>query len=199
MISKRDLYFAISTGIVTGVIAWRLTEFLHFRPFPTITKAWLIIIVPLCWIAGIWFGNFLSRFVASVKQFSRFVAIGFTNAAIDFAYLNIVMYFSGITHGKWYAVIRACAFIFATINSFLLNKYWTFQTDKKDIREFASFVIITTISLIINVFVSTYIVTYIDPLFGMRAQQWANIGAVTGSAISLIVNFTGYKLLVFKK
>ena len=106
MITRRDIYFALATGVVTGTIAWRLFVYLSIpRPYD-VSFAWLIAVVPLLWIAGRIFGHILQRYIPAMDQFSKFVAIGFTNAAIDFGYLNILIAHTGFRRARGLRYLR---------------------------------------------------------------------------------------------
>ena len=104
MFSKKDSLFSIFTGAGAGLIAWRIFNFLGYARFLEISLAWLILIVPLLWIVGVNLGYFLGRWFSFFNQFGKFVAIGFTNAAVDFGVLNYLISITGITAGGYYSV-----------------------------------------------------------------------------------------------
>ena len=79
-----------------------------------------------------------------------------------------------------------------------MNKHWTFESKEQGAGEFTTFFGVTIFSLLINVGIATSIATFIQPWFGLTPPQWANVASVAGAAVALIVNFLGYKLLVFR-
>jgi putative flippase GtrA len=85
-------------------------------------------------------------------------------------------------------VIGYCA---GVINSYILNKLWTFQTKgtRKDV-EFAKFAVINVFSLSINVGAIKFFVA----LVGMRPE----LGQVIAIGFALVVNFLGNKLWTFR-
>jgi len=200
LFSKKDFYFSIFTGTGAGLIAWRILDFLGYARFLEISLAWLILIVPLLWIVGVNLGYFLGRWFSFFNQFGKFVAIGFTNAAVDFGVLNYLISITGITAGVYYSVFKTASFLTALINSYLLNKHWAFEARQKGSRggEFIKFATVAGVAALLNVGVASYIVNFVNPFYGFSAATWANIGAVIGGASALIVSFTGFKLLVFK-
>lgn len=200
MFTKKDFLYSIITGFTTGFLAWRIFSFLDIDKLYFIPVAWLVFIVPFFWILGVNLGYFLGRWFPFFNQFGKFVAIGFTNAAVDFAILNFLMFLTGITVGLWYPVFKVCSFIVGLIHSYLWNKYWAFKAGESGggKTEFIKFVSVAVMALVVNVGVASFIVNFIDPILGISAKEWANLGAVAGSAVALFFSFAGFKLAVFK-
>lgn len=137
-----------------------------------------------------------------IKQFSKFVIVGGINTGIDFLVLNILMYLTGIESGPELFLLNSISFSVAVINSYFMNKRWTFQDKTKTEQEpikFSAFFIISIIGLIINGLILTSITSYIPALFGLSSTLWANIAKLMATGVSLVWNFIGYKLFVFKK
>ncbi len=196
--TKKDLWFSIFTGGGTGLIVWRIFNFLGFRSFPF---AWLILIVPIIWILGVHLGYFLGRWFNFFNQFGKFAAIGFTNAAVDFGILNFLIAYSSITVGIYYSIFKAVSFFMAMVNSYFLNKHWAFNAGNDGARgvEFIKFAGVAIAAALINVGVASYVVNSIDPRFGFSPVVWANVAAILGSASALVFSFAGFKILVFKE
>ena len=51
--TKRDLGFAVLTGLITGVIMWRVFEFLKTPEFYNLPWIALVVVVPILWILGV--------------------------------------------------------------------------------------------------------------------------------------------------
>jgi putative flippase GtrA len=141
------------------------------------------------------------RLLRVAKQFSVFVIIGGINTAIDFCVLNIEIKITGITSGSGLFVLNTISFLVAVINSYFMNKYWTFQdvVRKQEETKFAQFIAVSLVGSGINSSIVAGITTYIDPVFGVSLILWANIAKLLATGVSLIWNFIGYKLFVFKK
>lgn len=225
--SKRDLIFSLITGLITGFSAWRIFEFLKVPALLNISLGWLVVIVPILWIIGVNLGYFLGQWLPFFSQFGKFSAIGFTNAAVDFGVLNLLIAFSGISSGWHYSIFKAVSFVCAVIPSYFWNKFWTFRpaaeielafwregtasqrptvpaaqrTDNTGTGtlEFTKFFGVSLLAILVNNATASFIVNYIRPLLGLSPQVWANIGAIAGSAMALIFSFTGFKLAVFRK
>lgn len=142
------------------------------------------------------------RFIRVIRQFAKFVIVGGINTGIDFLILNTLIYITGIETGRGIFVLNSISFSVAVINSYFMNKRWTFQDKTKTEQvtvKFSAFFIISIIGLVINSIVLTSITTYIPPFFGLSAVLWANIAKLFATGFSLVWNFIGYKLFVFKK
>ena len=199
--SKRDLIFSLFTGFYTGFIAWGIFSFLNVPLFRGISFAWLVVLVPVLWTLGVNFGYFLGRWFGFFNQFGRFAAIGFTNAAVDFGILNLLIFYSGIAAGVWFSVFKGISFIVAAIHSYFWNKYWVFEAGKSGVsgQEFSKFFAVTVTALLINVTAASVVVNMLGPQFGLTSEAWANVGAVVGAAVALIFSFISFRMFVFKK
>lgn len=132
-------------------------------------------------------------------QFIKFLLVGLLNTGIDFGILNLLMFSTGITSGLGYTLFKAISFICAVINSYICNKRWTFQKGKSfEKKEFSKFLIISIFAFSINVATASVLVNFTKPVFGISPYIWANISALVAAGFTTLINFFGYKYLVFK-
>ncbi len=221
--SKKDFKFSVVTGLLTGVIVWRILDYLDISEIClggssygasapgtmdlvrycnySLGWEWLVVIVPILWILGVMLGYLLGKWIGFFNQFGKFAAIGFTNAAVDFAVLNILIANTGHTSGGYYSLYKAISFLVALINSYILNKYWAFEASESGggAMEFGKFFGVALVAIVINNAVASIVVNSIEPVLGLDPRAWANVGAVAGSAAALIFSFIGFKLAVFRK
>jgi len=197
---KKDLKFSLIAGLITGFIVWRLSIFLEIPEFFNIKYYWLILGTPVLWFLGVNLGYFLGQFIKPFNQFGRFSAVGFTNAAVDFGILSLLIFLTGIAVMPLYAVFKTISFIGAFLNSYVFNKYWTFEAGRSHggLKEFFSLGGVVVFAWLVNVGTASLVVHFIDPIGNLTPEAWANVGAVVGSATALLVSFGGFKK-VFNK
>jgi putative flippase GtrA len=133
-------------------------------------------------------------------QFLRFAVVGVLNTGIDFAILNILSYLTNITEGARIIPLKGIAFLAANINSYLINKHWTFKdkSDGQGAKQFSVYLTVSIIGALINIGAVYLITTYMQPAFGMSDKLWLNVANLAATGLSLIWNFIGYKLIVFR-
>ena len=132
-------------------------------------------------------------------QFIKFLLVGVLNTGIDFGVLNLLMLSTGITSGIYYSVFKAISFICSVTNSYIWNKRWTFKKGKSlEKKEFSKFFIISLMAFGINIGVASVLVNIIGPVGGISPYVWANISALAAAGFTTLINFFGYKYLVFK-
>ena len=143
---------------------------------------------------------FPPRRKSNVVQIFRFGVVGIINTVVDLAVLNVLIL---VTHtgqtGTMFAVFKTVAFICAVLNSYLMNRSWTFRraADKHHIVEGAQFLFISLLGAVVNVGTSSYVATYMHPRWGIHTKAWPSFAALVGTAFSLGFNFIGYKFWVF--
>ena len=188
-------------GLATGILLIPILKNLNV-PIP-----YSAILLPagitLVFGVGVGIAQWVGRWMPWFFQFSKFVATGFMNAAVDFGILNILIAVFGIAAGAGYILFKSISFITANINSFFWNRAWVFKRTanlevKRPSQEYVQFLIVSVVGLVINVGAAALIVNIVGAQFGFGANAWANVGAATGSAAGLVWNFLGYKLIVFK-
>lgn len=136
------------------------------------------------------------------KQIFKFVVVGVINTGIDFAVLNVLMFSTNIYSGKWMIIFNSISFTTAVINSYFMNKYWTFQqqsAESKPEKEFFQFIIVSVVGISINDTIVYSTTTFIPPIFGLSEKLWANVAKIFATFASMTWNFIGYKFFVFKK
>jgi len=197
---KKDILIGACVGFLTGIFLLIILSYLDidFRNKNIIAPLG----VSLLFAAGVWFGYFLSRFLAVFRQFGKFAAVGFLSASIDFAVLNFVSSVSGITAGTTVGLINVPGFLVAVFNGYLWNKLWVFHSVSRGeslFRDFPKFLAVTAMGLLINSGVIVAVTTHIPNSGGLDPKEWLNFAKVVASVAALIWNFIGYRLVVFTK
>ncbi len=143
----------------------------------------------------------MGQWIGFFNQFGKYVAVGFTNAAVDFGVLNFEIGLTGVAGGWHYSLFKSISFAVAVTNSYILNKYWVFDAGSSGggRSELFKFLAVNLVAIIVNVGVASFVVNYVTPFNGVDMKAWANIGSVAGSAVAIMFTFVGSRLIVFKK
>ena len=201
---KIDILIVLLIGEAAGWLLFLVINNLELNAF-------LIKSIPL-WILPVFFPIFcliwfllmslLSKKNKSFLQIGKFALVGGINFLLDLGVLNLFIFLTSIASGPFYSVFKGASFVVAVINSYLLNKFWTFsdqRQNKKVTKEFLSFIVVSLIGLFINNIVASFLVNYIGPQAGLSENLWASIGAIVAAFVGMFWNFVGYKFVVFRK
>jgi len=200
VITKFDYYLAILVGFLAGVFLVPTAINLGVANYAVLFL--LPLAFPPLFAIGIWLGQFLSRWLAFMPQFSKFVAVGFSNTAIDFGILNLLSMVTQVTSGLIIGGVNVPGFVVAVFNSYFWNQFWVFKGREGNegfLHDFPKFLAVTLVGLLINSAIVVLATTYVDPWGGIGKEAWLNLAKVAATAVALVWNFVGYKFLVFRK
>jgi putative flippase GtrA len=156
----------------------------------------------VCIVAGVWLGGLLSRWMPVFAQLARFAAVGILNTAIDFGVLNLVSRALGITAGFILGGVNIPGFAVAVVNSYFWNKLWVFRDHRQDqpvMSDFPTFFAVTLVGVGINSGLVILLTTYLPILSGLAPSARLNLAKIVATMATLIWNFLGYKLVVFRR
>jgi len=207
---KKDVIAAL---IIGEAIAWLLTIMLRVNapelPIPAdlvrtlsglSTFYALAITLPILSLVGLALAVAASRIVSILYQAAKFILVGALNTFVDLGVLNAFILATGIASGGGYLLFKTVAFGIAILNSYVWNKYWTFESStKKAGNEAMQFGMVSLGGFLLNVLSAHIVVNVIGPQWGLGEGIWGNIGALVAVVVSLFWNFFGYKAWVFNK
>jgi len=130
----------------------------------------------------------------------RFGAVGVLNTLLDFATLNVLMVVFGATVGTPLLLCNAAAFLVASLNSFFLNKKWTFaHKAPSSLKQYLVFLTLMLGGLAINSLVIGLLTA--GPLRPARLSPalWVNTAKVGATAASMVWNYLACHYIVFRK
>ncbi len=139
------------------------------------------------------------NWIASILQFARFSIVGILNTLIDITTLNILLWRFPIHNTNQLLVYNSIAFIFGAINSFCLNKYWTFRKRNGITSgEIARFVVLTIAGILCNDIILWLSARLLHPLISNNLL-WANISKGIAIVGTMTISYLGMHLWVFAK
>ncbi|MFA5986188.1 MAG: GtrA family protein [Parcubacteria group bacterium] len=201
-ITRRDFYLVSLIGVCFALFSLPIMTNLGL-PFIAISVPFAVALVIFFTIfanialACAWF---IGKKIPVVFQFAKFGAVGAFNTFFDWGVLNLLIIITGIAGGIGFSLFKSISFVMAAIGAYFWNKYWTFNaTEKATSQEVFKFIAVSVSGFLINVGLASLIVFMMHTTDIEKAKQIANIGAATATLASLVWNFFGYKLFVFKK
>ena len=194
--SKRDL---ISVLVIAALVVAALfptlanVQLLQYIPLPY----WFFyVLFPLFVAFGMFVANLIGKKAPVLWQIAKFALVGVSNTAIDFGVLNLLAGITSTFGGFGIAAINIFSFLTALFNSYFWNKTWTFDSKKKN--RFLPFFVVTLVGIFINT-ATVYILTnLVLPTVVADERLRPNVAKVFATALSMVWNFLGYKILVFK-
>ncbi len=132
----------------------------------------------------------------------KFAVVGGANTGIDFLMMNILFLVFRPSGQAGLMLISVSAACMAMLNSYFMNKYWSFSAGKAPKRErqageFAAFVAVSFLGLAVNTSVFLFCSKFINELFGISGFLNINASRLVGVGAAMCVTFLGYKLGVF--
>lgn len=126
-----------------------------------------------------------------VRQFVKYAIVGCLNVGLYLAIFNLLL-----LADVHVLAANAIAFSITSVNSFFLNKAWSFRDQRRHavVRQYFTFVFFTLVGLGLNTGVLSLLLIPLDT-YGTIGKNLAALGSVP---VSVIWNFTSYRLWTFK-
>lgn len=131
--------------------------------------------------------NMIKELFIKYKSLIRFAIVGVINTLVTVIINTVCLEVFGIH----YNISWVIGFIGGVINSYIMNKLWTFESKKKSVKEMVQFLVVSLISLSITTLGLRFFIEKVH--LTKFVAQFPTI------VLSQIVNYTGYKFWVFKK
>jgi putative flippase GtrA len=131
------------------------------------------------------------------RQISRFALIGGLNTLLDLLILNGLLWFFPTSNSFLILLYTIFAYSFGAVQSFLLNKYWTFQRHRPTTwMELMRFTITTLFGLAWNC-AFIWLASIIAHPFVTNPVVWTNIVRMIAIGSASMLSFLGMRLWVF--
>jgi putative flippase GtrA len=130
-------------------------------------------------------------------QFVRFVLVGCLNTTIDLLVLNGLLQLWPTQTIARLLLFNTIAYAFGTLNSFALNRYWTFRrAGRPQAREGARFLLVALAALACNDLILWFMGQILHPAH-LNMTLWANSSKVAAIGGTILVSYLGMHLWVF--
>lgn len=198
-LSRTDFWRAVIVGAAIALLSLPT-----FRNLGILSSAVLVpwlIGLPLGAGFGLWLIHRLFRHRRRlIFDLAKYGLIGWLNVFLSLAVFNSLVWATGIAAGLWSVLFLTVAFVLTVTHSFLWNKFWVFPArgTRRTKKEYLQFFVITGTTALLEIILFHLIVNVAGAPAGLNPVWWANITLGILIPVSVLGNFAGYKLIVFK-
>lgn len=194
---------AFTIGVVTSVFA-SLLIWTTETPLDALGSKWIIIgiliALPILEVIGYWIARHLFGNIKILGQLARFGMVGIMNFLVDTGILTLLSLFTGIVAGAWIIPLNVISTSIAVANSYIWNRSWTFRDSAPvSLSAFITFVVVTIGGILINSLIVYGVIEYLPVTDSLTGARRITIAKMLATIVSLLWNFFGYRLIVFKK
>jgi len=130
-------------------------------------------------------------------QMVRFGMVGTLNTLIDVITLNILLSLFPTHNANLLLVYNTLAYTSGAMNSFILNKHWTFKLKRTvNSGEVLRFAIMTLMSIACNDIIIWLAAKMLHPLIS-NTIVWANVSKLSAIIVTFLFSYFGMRLWVF--
>ena len=136
------------------------------------------------------FKNIYNKYISNekLKRIVRFGCVGGLNTTIDFGIFSVLNSLFGVN----YVISQILSYSGGTLNSYFLNKFWTFndtKVSKKTTKEIIQFIVVNSASLGVSLIGMSILLNdnSMNPL----------VAKVISMVLAQVVNYLGYRFWVF--
>lgn len=202
MVAKKDYQHISVIALISAVMA--LPVLGNLRPaFWTLSVANILLLVAgslAAFNAGLFISGLVSKKYPSFFRFSKYIATGAMNSLTDVGVLNLESALFQVFAGPLIIIFNVVSFAVAVTNSYFWSNSWVFKKEgsARSASEYARFLAVTASSVIINTAIVYVITTSIGAPTSVSGAAWENIAKLFAVPVSILWNYLGYKLFVFK-
>jgi putative flippase GtrA len=200
MAAKKDFYIVSVIGLTFGLFLLVVLENIRPAFWQLSFKNAVSLIAGFVVFANgaLWIGGTIGQRIFFVWQFVKFAAVGSMNAALDLGLINLLSLIFKIYSGWPIVIFNVISVGTAITNSYFLNKFWSFKSRAPiGLRELIKFIAVSLATLTINTAFIYFLTTTVGAPDNISAPLWENIAKLIAVPFTLILNFMGYKFLVF--
>jgi putative flippase GtrA len=133
----------------------------------------------------------------TIWQFVRFGLVGCVNTIIDLLGLNALLWLWPAQDTARLLLFNTLAYACGALNSFVFNRYWTFQrTGRPNAREGARFLLVTLAAIACNDLILWFMGNILHPVH-LTPTLWTNVSKVVAIGGTILLSYLGMHLWVF--
>jgi len=130
-------------------------------------------------------------------QLVRFGIVGGMNTALDLLILNGLLWLWPTQDTLRLVAYNSIAYAFGAVNSFILNKYWTFRSKQRTTcGEVSRFALTTACGIACNDIILWLVGRSLHPVM-INTTLWANASKALAICGTFMVSYLGMRLWVF--
>ncbi len=134
-----------------------------------------------------------------IFQLLRFAVVGGLNTAIDVLLFNLLVWMFPTSDMYMIILLNSVAYFTGALNSFFLNKLWTFrQRSNTTSGQVMRFIMVTSLGIVCNdafLWVASAVLTSLN----LQSFFWTNVAKVAAIGGSVLVSYLGMRFSVFTK
>ncbi len=200
--SKKDYLLVSIIGLIFAAFAVPILENIHpdFWRLSFVNLVALMIGVPLFANFSIWIAGLIGAKHPSIFQFAKYAATGAMNSFTDIGIFNLLSLVFQVFAGGLLVVFNVISFLVAVTNSYFWNNLWAFKKNGSQlgISQYFRFLATTIGGVAVGSAIVYFITTIIGAPSGISPQLWENIAKLAAVPTTVLLNYFGYKLFVFK-
>ncbi|HEX9135154.1 MAG TPA: GtrA family protein [Ktedonobacteraceae bacterium] len=139
----------------------------------------------------------VSGWTRLLRQVLRFGLVGGLNTLVDLLILNSLLLVFPTSSTPMILAYSALAYSLGAVNSFLLNKYWTFGFRQRTTRREVVRFIVTTLCGIGWSSIILWLASSVLHPFLVNTTIWANASKVLAIVSTALISYLGMRLWVF--
>ncbi len=134
-----------------------------------------------------------------VQQLLRFGLVGGLNTFVDLLILNALLWVHPTQRTLLLIIYNSVAYGIGAINSFVLNKYWTFEQRRQTtVIELVRFALTTAAGIVVNDVLVWTLSSVLQP-FIANTTLWTNASKILAILGTSSISYLGLRLWVFVK
>lgn len=191
----QDSKIAFIAGLLIALLALPILENLKISNL----LPWLTLF-PCATVLGLYGVHRLSTGKFPVLfQLGKYGVVGILNTVLSAGIFNLFISLSNVSQGMLINLFAVVAFVVSVTNSFLWNKFWTFEQKEKTLikTQYMRFFSVNGTVTIFNLFLIHIGINTIGAPANFDATIWANIIFFLTMPVSFLGNFFGYRRFVF--